>query len=272
MLDVLPGLALIERADMAGCGHALAELFHFGPLQYGPEFRLSDQKGLQQRVIAKLEIRQHAHFLNRSCGQVLRLIDDQQAALSLAGLADEEGLQGHQQLGLGQVLDADAKGSADQAQGVFGVELGRDEVTDHHLAAAQAFQQAAQQRRLAGANLTGDDDETIIAQYAIVEIGLGAPVLLAAEIEIWIRVELERLAGQTVEGFVHGLELLHQVGKNCVLSVGRRALGTAMPGAHRDRGSLTDAAAQVGAVAAQGRTLAGKIAAAALLRNTDVQA
>ena len=72
----------------------------------------------------------------------------------------------------------------------------------------QAVEQAAQQRGLARTDLAGDDDKAVVAQHAVVQIGLGAPVLLAAEIEIpgsglsWNGCSSDR------KGFVHG-------GQNC---------------------------------------------------------
>ena len=57
---------------------------------------------------------------------------------------------------------------------------------------------------LAGADFAGDDDEAFVARDAVLQVGLGAPVLLAAEEEVGVGVELERLARQPVERFVHG--------------------------------------------------------------------
>jgi hypothetical protein len=83
VLDVALGLVLVQRADVAGGRHALAELLHLGPLQDLAELGLADQEALQQRLVAELEVRQHAQFLDRARRQVLRLVDDQQAALAL---------------------------------------------------------------------------------------------------------------------------------------------------------------------------------------------
>ena len=50
---------------MAGGGHPLAELLHFGALQDLAKLRLPDQEALHQRLIAKLEVRQHTQLFNR---------------------------------------------------------------------------------------------------------------------------------------------------------------------------------------------------------------
>ena len=88
VLDVALGLVGVQRADVAGGRHALAELLHLGALQDLAELGLADQEALQQRLVAELEVRQHAQLFHRARRQVLRLVDDQQAALALAGLAD----------------------------------------------------------------------------------------------------------------------------------------------------------------------------------------
>jgi hypothetical protein len=90
---------------------------------------------------------------------------------------------------------------------VFSAQLGGDQVPGDHVAAVQAFYQRPQHHGLAGADFTRDDDETLVARNAVLQVGLGTPVLLAGEVEIGVGVELEGLAGQAIEGFVHGQDL-----------------------------------------------------------------
>jgi hypothetical protein len=78
-----------------------------------------------------------------------------------------------------------------------------DQVAGDDVAAVQSLDQAPQHHRLAGADLAGDDDEALVARDAVLEVGLGAPVLLAREVELRVGVELEGLAAQPVEGLVH---------------------------------------------------------------------
>ena len=106
--------------------------------------------------------------------------------------------------GLGDVLDMKAEGRSHHAQGVFGIELRGHRLPMTTSLPMQAVDQAAQDHRLAGADLAGDDDEAFVARHAVLQIGLGAAVLLAAEVESGVGVELEGLAAQPVEGFVHG--------------------------------------------------------------------
>ena len=65
------------------------------------------------------------------------------------------------------------------------------------------LEQAAHHRRLAGADLAGDDDEAFVLVQAVFEVRHRAPVLPAAEEERRVGIELEGLAGEPVEGFVH---------------------------------------------------------------------
>src|SRR6185312_2810898 len=111
----------------------------------------------------------------------------QQAALALAGLADQEGLERDQQLRLRHVLDAKAECGTHHAKRVFGIELSRDELADDDVAAAEAVEQTSQNRRLARADLAGDDDEALVAHHPVIEVGLGTLVLLAAVVEsgVW---------------------------------------------------------------------------------------
>jgi hypothetical protein len=168
---------------VAGGGDALAQLLHVGVLQDLAKLGLPDQEGLQQGLLAELEVRQHPQFLHRARRQVLGFVDDQQTALAFADLGDEEGLERHQQVGLGNIFHAHPECCANHAQGVFGVELGADQIGSRDRVGVHAVEQAPHDGGLAGADLAGDDDEAFVAQQAVLQVGLGAPVLLAAEVE-----------------------------------------------------------------------------------------
>ncbi len=92
---------------------------------------------------------------------------------------------------------------ADRAQQVVGVELRAHELRRDDLRRIELLQQAADDRRLARADLAGDDDETLALVEPVLEIGERALVAAAAVVERRIGVELEGLPGQSVEGFVH---------------------------------------------------------------------
>ena len=188
---------------MAGGDDALTQLHHVRTLQDGAEFGLADQERLEHGLRAELEVRQHAQFLDGALRQVLRLIHDEQAALAPGCRRHEEGFQRHQQIGLARTLGAHAEGGGDHRKNVFGIELGADQVRRLHTLGVKAFQQVAHDGGLAGADIAGDDDEAFVLVHAVLEVGHGAAMLLAAEIELRIGIELERLAGQAIEGLIH---------------------------------------------------------------------
>src|SRR5947207_5443639 len=204
MLYVGPRVIGVQRTDMARRDHALAQCMQLGGLQDRAEFWLSDQEALQQGTGAKLEIRQHAQLFDGLRRQVLCLVDDQQASLALAGMRGEQGLERKEQLRLGKLLRPDSKGGCDHAQRIFRIQLRADEAGGDHLPGIQLGEEIANQRRLSGPDLSGDDDESLALMQPVFDKRHRAPVLPAVKVELRIRVELERLSGESVERFVHG--------------------------------------------------------------------
>ena len=93
--------------------------------------------------------------------QVLRLVDDEQRALLVERELAQERLERRQQDGLVDRLDRQPERGTDRAQHVVGVELGADELRRDELSRVELLEQAAHDRRLAGADLAGDDDEAL---------------------------------------------------------------------------------------------------------------
>ena len=112
--------------------------------------------------------------------------------------------------------------SAHQAQGVVGIKLRADQLGGDDFLGIQTLKQAPHDGRFSSAHFTGNDDKAFVLVHAVFKIGLGAAVLLAPEIEVGVRVELERLAGQAVIGFVHTLENDRDASDEGVLGVGIR--------------------------------------------------
>src|SRR5207247_11163212 len=63
--------------------------------------------------------------------------------------------------------------------------------------------ETATERRLSGPGLSGDDDQCFALMQPVFDKRHRAPVLPAVEVELRIRIELERLSGESVERFVH---------------------------------------------------------------------
>ena len=92
------------------------------------------------------------------------------------------------------LCDGHAKGGGHGAQQVVCVELCRHELRRDHLARIELLQQAADQRRLAGADFSGQRDEAFALVQPVLQIGVGALVAAAGVEERGIGAELERLA------------------------------------------------------------------------------
>ena len=203
VLDVAARLGLVERAQVIRGDHTLPQLLHLRAAHHLPQFRLTDQEALQQRLVAELEVREHAQLLDRARGEVLRFVDHEQRAFLFHCALAEEGLQRREQHGLVERLHRQPERHGDRAQHVLGVELRADELRCDDLRWIELLEQAAHDRRLAGADIAGDDDEPFALVQTVLEIGEGALVAAAAEVERRIGIELERLAGQPEKGFVH---------------------------------------------------------------------
>ena len=135
--------------------------------------------------------------------QVLSFIDDQQAAFSLPGDIDQKRFERQQDVGLAKILGAYAERRSNHAQGVVRVELRADEMRRNHLGRIELAEQSAHDRGLAGTNLARYDNETFILMESVFEISRRPPMLLAAEVEIRVGVELKWLAAQAIVGLIH---------------------------------------------------------------------
>ena len=100
---------------------------------------------------------------------------------------------------MADIPGADPECRTHQTQGIVGIELGAHQLGGDELLLIEAFEHAADDRRLASPDFPGDDDEAFVLMHAVFEISGGTPMLLAGEIERGIGVELERLAGQAIE-------------------------------------------------------------------------
>ena len=204
VLDIVARLRERQRPEVAGRGHALAQLLHRRRLEQAAQLRLADQEALQQRMVAELEVRQHAQFLDSARVEVLRLVHDQQRMAPLRRQRGQEGLQRRDQVRLGAAgLRRNAEGGDDRLQQLARLQLGADDLRRQHLLAVQPVEQHAHQRGLARADLAGDDDEALGLRDAVLQVGQRAAVAAAVEVERRIRVELEGRAAETEVGFVH---------------------------------------------------------------------
>ena len=203
VLDVASRLLDVERTEVVRGDHPLAQLQHLRALHHLPELRLADQEALQQRVVSSWKFDSMRSSSTARGVRFCASSTTSSARLPCVATWHRNASSAEQQVGLVDVLRLQAERRGDEAQHVLGVELRADELRRDDLARVELVEQAAHDRRLAGADLAGDDDEAFVLVQPVLEVCDGAPVLPAAEVERRIGIELERLAGQAVEGFVH---------------------------------------------------------------------
>ena len=194
VLDVRLRLGAIHWTEMIGGDDALPQLLHVRSLHHRSQLRLADEEALHQRMISKLEVGKHAQLLDRSRRQVPRLVDNQQRALVRNGELAEKRLQRREQRRLVDRLDRQAERDRHCPQHVVRVELRAHELRRDQLAAIEVLEEASHERGLARADLSGDDDEAFALMNAILQVRECPLVAPAAEEELRIGIELERLA------------------------------------------------------------------------------
>src|SRR6202158_4317346 len=233
MLDVGLRLRPVHRAKGIRGHDALPELLHLRALHHGAKFWLTDQKALQQGMIAKLEIGKHAQFLDRSRCKILCLVDNEKGSFAFHGDLAQQRLERSQQDCLAHGPHWQAESYSDCTKHVVGVELRADELRGHDLFPIELLQEATHQRRFSGADFSGDDNESFAFVETVLQICERALVAATTEIERGIGVELERLSGELVEGLVHGgsAERVVHTYRNRVFGIGRGYSGRGCIGA-----------------------------------------
>ena len=192
MLDIGRDLVHLHRGQVMRRDHALAQLFQ--PVMLGErllEFRLAEQKLLQQRVRAQLEVGHHPQLFERFETEVLRLVHDQQAATAITRFLVQERLDRTQRARL--VLPGDVEPEALRHQmDQFGtIEVAGNDLADGHLVGIDLLHEVGDHRRLARADLAGDDDEALALRHPVAEIAQRLSMRDALEVERRVRRELE---------------------------------------------------------------------------------
>jgi len=167
------------------------------------EFGLAEQQRLQQRMRTELEVRQHAQLFERGDGKVLRLVDDQQAAAAGARFFVQETLDRAQRGGLVVPVDDQAERVRDDVDDLLAVELAGHDLRRGEARRIDRRHEVRDERRLARADLAGDDHEALALREAIAEVGQRLAVRLALEIECGVGCELEGSSLKPVEVVEH---------------------------------------------------------------------
>ena len=182
---------------------ALAELAQLGPRQHVPELRLPDEHDLDQLGARGLEIREQPDLLEHLRREVLRFVDDQQRGLVLLEAADQEVVQREQVLGLGVARGLDPVLVEQHAEEVEGLEAGIEDEGRQGLP-VELRQQAVQQHGLPGADLAGQQHESLVGVHPVDERRQALAVHLAEIQERRVGRHLERAAQESVVLVVHG--------------------------------------------------------------------
>ena len=208
MLHVGLRFGPVKGSEMIGGNDTLSKLLQLAAVQDLSQLGLADQEALEKRAALELEVRQHSQLLDGPRAEVLRLVDHQERPPALRHQSDQKCFDVAEQLGFAGGAGGNTEGGRDGLQQIFGVELGRDDLGGDHLLRIEPLEQAADQRGLAGTDLSGYDDETLALIQAVLEIRVRARVPAAREEELGVRIQLEGLSRQPVERLVHarGLE------------------------------------------------------------------
>jgi hypothetical protein len=203
VLDVGDDITKRERRQFTAHRHTLVDLPHLRQPQVVAQLRLTHEHHLQQ-LLALLELGEDTDLLHDAERQVLGFVDHQH----------REGLQRHQRVEelverIAEVLprgalqpstvDVGHRRHAESDEQHLEQVFAGDEGVGHERAerlAIELRQDRAAQRGLAGADLTGEDDEPFAAADAGAERLEGGPVRGAVVEEGGIRRQAERLVLQ----------------------------------------------------------------------------
>ena len=164
-------LTRLHRFEVMRRDHALAQLFELvGTGEQALEFRLAEQKRLQERMRAELEVRQHPQFLERADREVLRFVDDQQTAFAVARFLVEEMLDRGECCRLVTPFDIEAETACGDMDHLLAIERAGDDFAHAH-PVVELLLEMRDQRRFARADLAGDDHEAFALVQAVTQIG-----------------------------------------------------------------------------------------------------
>ena len=209
--DIGPHGRRIHRRQMEIRRHALRELRQVGPAHRVAQFGLADQDQLQQFVLVRIDVGEHAQLFQRFPAQVLRLVENQDDPALFGIFLDEVSLKQPEQIDIGGLRRRHLiERQQDPAQQLAAVAMGIGDQADPHIV-ADLFQQVMQQRRLARTDLAGDQGDRGAGQQAIFQDGKGAFVRDRPEQKVGIGHQRKRALGQAeVAGIdIEGTDSIH---------------------------------------------------------------
>ncbi|MDT4843669.1 hypothetical protein FQZ97_776040 [compost metagenome] len=183
VLDVLPGLGLVECVEVKARDHALCELLQFGLGQQVAQFGLADQDDLQQLAGVGLQVGEQAQLFQHVGRQVLCFIDDEHGVLSCGVGGQQKSVEWVNMVFSGGltrtlVVHHHPKLVTDRAQQLDDRELGVEDVSDPAVLGG-LLQKAAADGGLAGTDLASQQHKTTATLHAVQQMGERLPVAFA---------------------------------------------------------------------------------------------
>src|SRR3974390_655450 len=161
MLDIGPGLAFAHRSQMVCRRYPLPQLFEPRAAEDPTELRLAEQKTLQCHGPVDHDVGEHSELFERFEGQVLRFVDYQQHASTVALLCQYKVVNALQQRSFGQSLLGDAERARDEVQKIITCQLSGDDLSDDEAALIDGRQQIVDEDRFACTDFPGDNDKAL---------------------------------------------------------------------------------------------------------------
>jgi hypothetical protein len=195
-------LALRERAQVEAQANALRQLLQARRVELVRQLGLARDDDAQQLLLLQLEPGEQPYLFEHLARQVLCFVDDEQDLLAGGVLLDHEVLQHREQLDLAHAERLEAELDEQGLQELDGRELRLADVREHDVF-RQLGQERLDQRRLAGADVARDDDESVGEPDRRLHVRLGAGVLLAREQELRVRRQAERRLNEFKQLAIH---------------------------------------------------------------------
>ena len=138
-------------------------------LEFVVELGLPEEQDLDQLRRRRLEIREQPNLLEGLGREVLRLVDDQNHSPIALLLVQQILVQLGAQLGAAEPRGQHAELDHDRAEQLVARQCRIEDEGDVRVT-AEALEQRAAQRRLAGADFTGDRNEAFALLYAVEQV------------------------------------------------------------------------------------------------------
>ena len=171
---VLPRFGRGEALQVVARNDPLRQLFKPRLREHGPQFGLADEHDLQQLAFCRFQVGQQAQLFQNRSVQRLRFVDHEERVAAVCVGVEKEGVEHiHIRLHRGAEWPVGQAGQAEFAahrlQQLDHAQAGVEDV-GHHTVRGQLFQEAAGDRRLAGADLARQQHEAAATAHAIQQV------------------------------------------------------------------------------------------------------